>query len=271
LLVLTAAAGACERPDRLLRVATTTSVENSGLLATLLPQFEREAGTRVQAVAVGSGRALDILERRDADVVLTHDPDAERRAVDRGILAGYRKVMFNNFLIAGPPADPADLRDASSAADAMARIAGSGRAFASRADSSGTHARELLLWRLAGRAPSGARLIETGQGMEATLRIASERQCYVLTDRATFTQLRPTLHLVPLYAGDAALINTYGAGYREGLAGDRVVRARGWLDWLSDGRGRAAISAFAVRGTRVFTVWPPDRPRSRPEDLPDGR
>ena len=259
---------ACARPPSPINMATTTSVENSGLLAVLLPEFEKEAGLTVQAVAVGSGRALDILDRRDADLALTHDPLAERTYKDRGIFGDYRKIMYNDFLIAGPTSDPAKVRQAMGAIDAMTRIATSTSAFASRADSSGTHSREQQLWKAAGHVPDGARLIETGQGMAATLRIASERQAYVLTDRSTFTQLAPTLKLAILNEGDPILINTYAIVYREGLTGDRLENARRFFAWISEGRGRDLITAFEIRGARTFTIWPPGRPGANPEDLP---
>jgi tungstate transport system substrate-binding protein len=268
---LFALAPGCARPARVVRLATTTSVESSGLLALLLPAFEKDSGITVEAIAVGSGRALDILDRRDADVALTHDADAERRYLDRGVFGDYRKLMFNDFLIAGPADDPARVRSASGAVDAMGRIAASSSSFASRADSSGTHSRELLLWKAAGRKPAGGHLIETGQGMAPTLRIASERHGYVLTDRATFTQLGPTLRLEILSEGDPALLNTYAVTYRQGLTGARLDQARRFFDWLADGRGRELIDGFAIRGQRVYTVWPLDRPRSHPEDLPHAR
>jgi ABC-type glycerol-3-phosphate transport system permease component len=154
-------------------------------------------------------------------VALTHDPDAERVYLDKGVFGDYRKVMFNDFVIAGPAADPARAREAATAADAMSRIAASGHTFASRADTSGTHSRELLLWKQAGRKPLGPKVIETGQGMAPTLRIASERQSYVLTDRATYRQLESTLRLVILNEA-IILLNTYAASYRRGLTGDRL-------------------------------------------------
>lgn len=269
LLALVAAlASSCARPPRLIHMATTTSVENSGLLAALLPEFEKDAGLTVQAVAVGSGRALDILDRRDADLALTHDPVAERTYKDRSVFGDYRKIMYNDFLIAGPAGDPAKVRQATSAVDAMTRIAASTTGFASRADSSGTHSREQQLWKAAGRIPLGARLIETGQGMAATLRIASERQAYVLTDRSTFTQLATTLKLAILNEGDPILINTYAITYREGLTGDRLDNARRFVAWITEGRGRDVIASFEIRGSRTFTIWPAGRPGANPEDTP---
>ena len=262
---------ACGGRGGVLHLATTTSVDNSGLLSAVLLAFQEDSGIRIDAIAVGSGRALDILDRRDAEVAITHDPDAERRYFDQGIFGDYRKIMFNDFVIAGPAADPASVRSAPTAVDAMRRIATAGASFASRADSSGTHSRELALWRAARRRPEGARLIETGQGMAATLRIASERQAYALTDRATFSQLQRTLELAILSEGDSQLINTYAASFRQGLTGERLDQARRFLDWVSDGRGRDVIDGFLINGQPGFTPWPSTRPRKNPDDLPHGR
>lgn len=260
---------ACRRrPAALLHIAATTSVDNSGLLAVVLPEFQKDTGIEIDAVTVGSGRALDILDRRDAAATITHDPDAEARAQARGLVGAYRKIMFNDFVIAGPAADPAGIRSAASAAAAMARMADSMTMFVSRADSSGTHSRERQLWTAAGRAPAGAQLIETGLGMAATLRIASERQAYVLTDRATLAQLAPTLRLAILYAGDPILINPYAISVRAGLSGDELAYANRFLSWLTDGRGRDVIAGFTIAGQPAFTVWPPDAPRAAPGDQP---
>jgi tungstate transport system substrate-binding protein len=266
-----AVATGCARSPSSLHLSTTTSVENSGLLGAILPAFKAETGIEVLAVAVGSGRALAILERGDSDVALTHDPDAESALMSRGAVARYRKVMHNDFVIAGPPADPARLRGGTDSHEAMRRIVASGSPFASRADSSGTHARELKLWRDAGTKPAGAKLIETGAGMAATLRIASERQAYVLTDRATFLQVQHTLRLAILHEGDPPLINTYAVMTRAGLDGTRLANAERLFNWLTDGPGRDLISRYQVGGRPAFIVWPAAAPRDRPEDLPNAR
>jgi tungstate transport system substrate-binding protein len=261
----------CTRPPQVLHLSTTTSVDNTGLLANLLPAFREETGIDVQAVAVGSGRALAILERGDADAALTHDPDAEQKTIDAGHIARYRKIMYNDFVIAGPSADPAKIKDAKGALDAMRRIVAAGSRFVSRGDSSGTHSRELQLWREAGVKPTGAAYIDAGQGMAATLRVASEREAYLLTDRATFTQLAQALRLVILNEGDAAYINTYAILVRNGLGGDRKSNADRLFSWIAEGRGRALIENFRVKGQPAFTIWPPDRPHDRPGDLPHAR
>ena len=262
---------ACGHSTPVLRLATTTTVEGSGLLDALLPEFETECRCRLQAVAFGSGQALSILEHGDADVSLTHDPEREQKTVSAGVVQRYAKVAFNDFLIAGPAADPAGVRQAAGAVDAMRRIARSGAPFTSRGDSSGTHTREAKLWARAGAAPSSSALIETGQGMAATLRVASERQAYVLTDRATFARLASPLRLAALVEGGDDLINTYGVTIRTGLPRDRLDRATTFLSWMADGRGRSIIENYRVKGQQVFQVWPAGDPRDRPDDLPHAR
>src|SRR5688572_6635070 len=167
-------------PVSTVRLATTTSVESSGLLSAILPAFDQEKGIDVAVLAVGSGRALELLERGDAAAGLTHDPRAEQTALARGTIGAYRKVMLNDFIIVGPPDDPARVRQALDAADAMRRIAAAEAVFVSRGDASGTYTREQELWERASRRPMSNRLLETGQGMSPTLRVASERRAYTL-------------------------------------------------------------------------------------------
>ena len=204
-------------PDRLtaqsseIILATTTSTRDAGLLDALLPVFERASGYHVQVIAVGSGQALEMGRRGDADVVLSHAPEAERALVDRGYFVGRRIVMHNEFLIVGPPVDAAGVRGMSDAVAAFARIAAHRARFVSRGDQSGTHQREQLLWRKAGITPppSGSWYIESGQGMGATLQLADEKRAYALTDRATYLTWRDHVQLVPLAEGDSLLYNVY--------------------------------------------------------------
>lgn len=190
-------------------LATTTSVYDTGLLDSILPRFERHSGYHVRVVAVGSGQALAMGRRGDADVVFVHSPAAEQAFMAAGYGVRRRVVASNYFTLAGPAADPADVREAPSAADALRRIAAAGQAFVSRGDSSGTNARELALWRAAGGRPTWPRYIETGQGMAGTLLVANERQAYTLCDRATFGSLRGHLDLVALRAPAPDLANVY--------------------------------------------------------------
>ena len=266
LCLLSAIAIGCAGQSAHLRLATTTSVDNSGLLQAILPSFQQETGIEVQVLAVGSGRALQLLRRGDADVALTHDPIGEAAFLKEMPGAGYRKIMFNNFVLVGPSGDDALIRQAANAADAMRRIAMSTALFVSRGDESGTHARERQLWQKADAEPRADRLLETGQGMAATLRVASERQAYTLTDRATFTQLAHALALQPLFEGDPDLLNTYAVIIPDRAAPENG--AREFMRWISEGDGRARIAAFTIGGTRPFVVWPPGRARDRPDAMP---
>jgi tungstate transport system substrate-binding protein len=256
----------CREPAPRLHLATTTSVDNSGLLDDLVPLFRQETAIDLQVLAVGSGRALQLLRRGDIDVALTHDPVAEAVFLKETPSAVYRKVMFNDFVVVGPPDDVALVRQATSAADAMRRIASGRVAFVSRGDESGTHARERQLWEKAGAKPPPDRLLETGQGMAATLRVASERHGYTLADRATFAQLANTLSLRPLFEHGPDLMNTYALITSKDAA--RSSDALRFMTWLTDGGGRDRIAAFTVAGTRPFHVWPADRGRETPDALP---
>lgn len=262
------AALACGEPPRNhLTLATTTSVGNSGLLDVLLPAYEQQHGTVVQAHLVGSGRALAMLAARTADVVVSHAPEAEAAAVRSHPAWAYRKIMFNDFVIVGPPADEAGVKEAARADEAMRRIASSRSRFISRGDESGTHERELQLWKQAGVRPGGNRLVTAGAGMGSTLRVASEADAYTLTDRATFSQHASRLRLVILFEHDSQLLNTYAIILDP--ASPRAVQVRAFADWIASGRGRDVIGAYRVLGTRVgFEPWPEGRPAGRPEDLP---
>ncbi len=190
-------------------LATTTSTQDTGLLDSLLPMFQRESGIRVKPIAVGTGAALELARRGDADAVLVHAPDAERAYVESGDLLDGRLVMHNDFLVLGPTSDPARAHGQKNAVAAMQAIGRAG-AFISRGDGSGTEKKELQLWKAAGIAPgSMAKREETGQGMGATLLVAEERQSYVMTDRGTWLAFKDRLTLVPLVQGDPLLRNIY--------------------------------------------------------------
>jgi tungstate transport system substrate-binding protein len=249
-------------------MATTTSVENSGLLAAVLPAFSRQTKIRVDVLAVGSGQALNLLKRGEVAIGLTHDPASETAALAAGVITGYRKIMFNDFIIAGPPGDPAAIGRASDAVDAFARIAASDVMFVSRGDASGTYSREQELWALARRRPSPNRLLEVGQGMGGTLRVANEKSAYTLSDRATFEQFRRALRLVSLFEGGSALLNTYAVFVRPGLAGTERAAAVALTGWLADGDGRQWVAGFVANGRPAFQVWPLGAPRESPADLP---
>lgn len=192
-------------------LATTTSTQDSGLLDVLVSRFEREQGIEVKAIAIGTGAALRMAAMGNADVVLTHAPESERKYVDAGDLIEGRLIMHNDFVIVGPPDDPAGVSSQRSIRDVMRAIAARGT-FVSRGDESGTHTQELALWATAGVDPRRLdRREETGQGMGATLNVADQRRAYTLTDRGTYLALRARLALAILFQGDPSLRNVYQA------------------------------------------------------------
>jgi tungstate transport system substrate-binding protein len=209
-IVLTApAAHGGQAQEQSIILATTTSTQDSGLLDVLVPRFEKESGVTVKVIAVGTGAALRMGSTGDADAVLVHAPEAEKKYVDSGDLIEGRRVMHNDFVIVGPSADPAGARGQKTAAGAMRAIAERGT-FISRGDDSGTHKQELALWAEAGiDAASVGKREETGQGMGATLNVADQRNAYTLTDRGTYLALRKRLQLVVLFEGDPSLANIY--------------------------------------------------------------
>jgi tungstate transport system substrate-binding protein len=188
--------------------ATTTSTQDTGLLDVLVPRFEKQAGVQVKVIAVGTGAALRMGSTGDADVVLVHAPEAEKVYVDSGDLVEGQRVMYNTFVVAGPPADPAGVRQQKSLMEAMRAIAAKG-VFISRGDDSGTHKKELALWTAAGVDSKTVKREETGQGMGATLNVADQKRAYVLTDKATYLALRKRLDLAILFEGDPELRNVY--------------------------------------------------------------
>ncbi|MGD2122899.1 MAG: substrate-binding domain-containing protein, partial [Gemmatimonadota bacterium] len=199
--------GASEGRDIIL--ATTTSTQDSGLLDELLPLFQNQTGYRVKTIAVGTGEALAMGSRGDADVLLAHAPDQEKDVVASGAAINRRIVMHNDFLMAGPEDDPAGIRGGSDGPEGVAAIARTGSTFVSRGDNSGTHIREMSLWDAAGIRPEGDWYVSTGQGMGPTLMIAAELGAYVLTDRGTYLAMRERTGLVPLIEGDPGFLNIY--------------------------------------------------------------
>jgi tungstate transport system substrate-binding protein len=241
-------------------MATTTSVENSGLLTAILPAFSTQTHITVDVLAVGSGQALNLIQRGDAAVGLTHDPAREAASLGNGVITGYRKIMFNDFIIAGPAADPAGIARAPDAVDAFARVAAGDVTFVSRGDSSGTHAREEELWTLAKRRPAAHRLLETGQGMGGTLRVANEQNAYTLSDRATFEQFRSALRLTLLFEGGSSMLNTMRSFC---VRTDGCRRAASALaDWLADGGENTPRRLRAEWAS--CPAWPSGTPRNHP-------
>ncbi len=195
-------------PQNMVRLATTTSVQDTGLLDALTPIFQENTGYTLQAIAVGSGQAMKLGKTGEADILLVHSPTDEKEFVDAGYGLARTTFMHNDFVILGPAGDPAGVKGAKNAADAFKKIAAGGL-FVSRGDQSGTHKKELSLWTAADAQPAKAKYLETGQGMAGTLSIANEKKAYCLADRGTYLSMMKNITLVVLNEGDDALINHY--------------------------------------------------------------
>jgi len=238
-------------------LATTTSTADSGLLDALAPRFREETVYTLKPIAVGSGAALELGERGEADVLLVHSPAAERAFMDEGFGTERRTVMYNDFIIVGQASDPAEVATAASAVDAMTRIANAGAVFVSRGDDSGTHALEKRLWESAGITPSGEWYTESGTGMGDTLNIASEREGYTISDRGTFLSLRDRLGLTVLSEGDPALLNIYHIILLNPDNGPAIDSEAGrvFLDFMLEPATQEFIAGFGVKefGEPLFT------------------
>ncbi|MGQ0630073.1 MAG: substrate-binding domain-containing protein [Sporichthyaceae bacterium] len=247
-------------------LATTTSTQDSGLLDVLLPAFTRDTGLTVKPVAVGSGQAIELGERGEADVLLVHSPAAEEELVAAGLTGRRLLVMHNDFVVLGPQDDPAGTEDLS-APDIFKKVAESEEVFVSRGDDSGTHTKEKSLWSAAGIEPAGDWYTSTGQGMAATLRIADEREGYTLSDRATFLTQQDTLDLKIVGEGDPELLNVYHVIEMTEKAGDKVRTggAVAFADWIVSASAQQLIGDFgkAEYGQSLFT---PDAGKD-PDDL----
>ena len=243
--------------ERSITVASTTSTEQSGLFGHILPIFTLETGIAVRVVALGTGQALDVGRRGDADVVFVHDRAAEERFVVEGFGGPRRHVMFNDFVITGPAADPARIAVLGDTAEALRRIAAARAPFISRGDRSGTHAAELRLWQLAGIDPASGRgqwYREVGQGMGPALNTAAAQGAYILADRGTWLSFRNRQDQRILIEGDARLFNQYGVMLVNAQRHPHVKAADGqrFIDWLVSAAGQAAIAAFRINGEQLF-------------------
>ncbi|MHC4972285.1 MAG: ABC transporter substrate-binding protein [Planctomycetota bacterium] len=248
--------GESEPAPTSIRLATTTSTHNSGLLDDLLPPFEEREGIAVQVIPVGTGQALALGERGDADVVLVHAREREDAFIEAGHGVERRDIMWNDFVVAGPRADPAGVRGLRDAAEAFRRIRAARARFVSRGDDSGTHIRELAVWKKTGQDPPRGmnHYLEAGQGMGRCLTIAGEKGAYVLTDRGTFLAYRSRLGLEVLVEGDRLLRNPYGAMLINPARHPHVQAeaARKLLDYLTSEEGQRRIGAFRVDGQVLF-------------------
>jgi tungstate transport system substrate-binding protein len=229
-------------------LSTTTSTQDSGLLDVLVPLFEKKTGLTVKTISVGTGQALALAARGEADVTLAHAASLEKKYVAEGKMFNRRLVMYNDFVLVGPAADPAKIKGTPKALDALKRIAESQSRFVSRGDKSGTNILELALWKQAGIAPTGAWYIESGQGMGQTLGIANDRRAYTLTDRATYLAFQKRIDLQILVEKDRPLLNIYSVMEVNPANGPRVNVAggRAFHEFMLAPETQAVIKAFGV-------------------------
>jgi tungstate transport system substrate-binding protein len=258
LVATVAAMNASSAADQSIVLASTTSVEASGLLDNILPQFTAKTGISVKVVAQGTGKALDTARRGDADVVLVHDPEAEREFVDEGYSLTLRQIAWNDFIIVGPSSDPAHILGGKDSVAALKAIASARAPFVSRGDRSGTNAAELRLWRRAGRTSevlnSEKWYRDIGGGMGQALNAASAMNAYTLTDRGTWLSFKNKGSLIVIIEGDPHLINRYDVielnPRKHGVA--RLDAAKMFADWLVSTEGQRAIGAYQVDGQQLF-------------------
>lgn len=240
--------------EEIIKLATTTSTENSGLLKNLLPKFEAETGYKVQVIATGTGKALKLARQGDVDVVMTHAPGAEAKFVNEGFGILPRGIMENDFVILGPKNDPAKIRGSKTAEEAFAKIAKSGATFISRGDNSGTNMKELIIWKNADIALTFNGYKAVGQGMGKTLLMASELQGYTLSDRGTFVAYKAKLDLAIDYDGGKALANPYQIVLinPEKYPELNHKGARAFSDWLIGAEAQGMINGYKVQGEQLF-------------------
>jgi tungstate transport system substrate-binding protein len=241
----------------IVKMATTTSAANTGLLDHLLPEFEKDTGFHVDTIATGTGKALMHGRNGDVDVVLVHAPSAEEAFVREGFGVERVPVMWNDFVILGPADDPAMLSQAEDVADALKRLKASEARFVSRGDDSGTHKKELQIWSEAEVEPGGEWYVEAGQGMGACLTMANNMQAYVLTDRGTYLSRVDVLELTVAFEGDPSLINPYAI---IGVSPEKhphvnVAGVERLIDWVTSPRAKTLIAEYRVNGRELFHLF----------------
>ena len=236
------------------KLATTTSTDNSGLLAYLLPEFTEDTGYQVDVIAVGTGAALKLGEKGDVDAVLVHARQLEDKFVEEGYGVNRKDVMHNDFVILGPPSDPAGITDADSAADALSMVAETEADFVSRGDNSGTHVKERSLWDKAGVDLAGRWNIKTKQGMGAVITMTNDLEGYTLADRGTFIAMRDKIDLVVQYEGDPSLYNPYGiiAVNPETHPHVNYDGAMALVNWIVSEKAQKLIQSFSKGGDQLF-------------------
>ena len=239
-----------------LRLATTTSTDNSGLLAELLPPFEQANACQVDVIAVGTGKAIKLGENGDVDVILVHARSKEDKFVAAGYGIDRRDIMYNDFVILGPATDPAKIKGVDDVVEAMQKIAAAHATFVSRGDDSGTHTREKQLWKDAGTSPAGNWYLEAGRGMGDVIIMASERQGYTLSDRGTYLAFREKTPLRIAVSGDSRLFNPYGAIMINPKKHPhvKVDLSRKFLNYLTGTEARKIITSFRKGGEQLFYV-----------------
>lgn len=255
-VLLGLAASATHAQDKFIVMASTTSTEQSGLFKHLLPAFKQASGIDVRVVALGTGQALDSGRRGDADIVFVHDQVAEEKFVAEGFGLARRAVMYNDFILVGPKADPAGVKGADIVA-ALGKLAASGQSFISRGDKSGTHAAELRYWKAAGidmPASRAAGYKECGCGMGPALNIGASSNAYVLADRGTWLAFKNRADLAILVQGDTRLFNQYGVMVVNPARHPHVKKdlAQAFADWVVSPAGQASIAAYKIEGEQLF-------------------
>lgn len=240
-----------------IKLATTTSTEQSGLLSVLLPAFEKKTGLTVDVVAVGTGAAIKLGEKGDADVLLVHARAQEDAFMASGFGDERKDVFYNDFIIVGPKSDPAKIASATNGPQAFALIAVARLPFISRGDNSGTHVKEKDIWKAAGIVPAGLWYKEAGQGMSQTIMMADQMDGYVLTDRATWLAMKQKSTLVVLNQGDPSLFNPYGVISVSSTRYPTVNKAgaKALVDWMISPEARAIVSAFRIGGESCFFLY----------------
>ncbi len=254
LLMITSVGFARDR----LKMSTTTSTDNSGLLSVLLPPFEKAFNVKVDVIAVGTGKALALGSNGDVDVVFVHARAAEDKFVAEGNGVNRRDVMYNDFTIIGPETDPAGIKNAKSAAEALKNIVAAGAEFISRGDDSGTHKKEKVIWKEAGITPDGKWYQEAGQGMGAVLMIANDKQAYTLADRGTYLVFSEKIDLKVLYEGDPILYNPYGiiAVNPAKFPHVNYTKAMALIGWVTSREGQKIIREFGKEQFGIPLFYP---------------
>jgi len=253
-LLLAVLAAPLHAEEQHIVLASTTSTDNSGLFGHIIPLFTDQTGIEVRVVAVGTGQAFAIARAGDADALLVHDTAGEQKMVSEGYAIERRDVMYNDFVVIGPDADPAGVEAAESAAEAFGLIAENEAPFASRGDDSGTHRAEGRIWAQADVTPQGSWYRELGSGMGATLNTAAAMNAYVFADRATWISFDNRQDLAIVFEGDPVLFNQYGSVLLDPGRNPSIKHAlaKQWHEWLLSDTGQAAIAEYELRGQQLF-------------------